>query len=424
MALVVGTALFALAILVSVCLHEAGHMATAKAFGMKVTRYFVGFGPTLWSFRRGETEYGVKGIPLGGFVKIVGMTPQDDDVEPADEPRAMWRFPLWKRTVVMSAGSAAHFVLGFVILWGIFAFVALPDSDKLATQRAALSDVADCITPKWQFDKQSGRLVECDPATAPPSPAKQAGLRAGDVIIAVDGRETASWTATTEAIRASANRSVVLTVERDGARREVPATIAVAERVRPDTDPTKTAAEVTAADLETVGILGVSPHVPTSTAGPAAAVGLATTQTGEMFSRTMAALKTFPEKIPKLWEALSGAPRDPETPISVVGASRLGGELVDYGEWPTFFLLLAGLNFFVGIFNLLPILPLDGGHIAIAWFERARSWVYARLGRPDPGRVDYFKLMPVTYAIILIFGGFTLLTVAADIINPITLFAR
>ena len=127
MAYALGVALFALAILISVSLHEAGHMATAKAFGMKVTRYFVGFGPTLWSFRRGETEYGVKAIPLGGFVKIVGMTPQDDDVDPADEPRAMWRFPLWKRTVVMSAGSATHFVLAFVALWLTLIFIGLPN---------------------------------------------------------------------------------------------------------------------------------------------------------------------------------------------------------------------------------------------------------------------------------------------------------
>ena len=122
---IVGIVVFALGILISVCLHEAGHMGTAKAFGMKVTRYFVGFGPTLWSFRRGETEYGVKAIPLGGFVKIVGMTPQDDDVAPEDEKRAMWRYPVWKRTIVMAAGSAAHFVLGIVILWGVFAFVPL-----------------------------------------------------------------------------------------------------------------------------------------------------------------------------------------------------------------------------------------------------------------------------------------------------------
>src|SRR5215510_16011500 len=122
-----GIVLFALIILVSVCLHEAGHMVTAKAFGMKVTRYFVGFGRTLWSFRRGETEYGVKAIPLGGFVKIVGMTPQDDDVEPGDEQRAMWRYPVWKRTVVMAAGSVTHFIIGFILLWIIASFLGLPN---------------------------------------------------------------------------------------------------------------------------------------------------------------------------------------------------------------------------------------------------------------------------------------------------------
>ncbi|HZN78002.1 MAG TPA: M50 family metallopeptidase [Micromonosporaceae bacterium] len=425
MALVLGTALFALAILVSVCLHEAGHMGTAKAFGMKVSRYFVGFGPTLWSVKKGETEYGVKGIPLGGFVKIVGMTPQDDDVDPADEPRAMWRFPVWKRTVVLLAGSVAHFVLGFVILWALFAFVALPDEEKLTTQRAPIQTVSDCIAPEWKYDAATGRLVDCDPNKPPASPAKQAGLRPGDTITAIDGREVASWTATTDIIRASAGKTLQLTVLRDGTTSVVPITVATTERVKQSVvESDKSASEITDADLETVGVLGVTADVPTTTAGPIAALGKATSTTGMMFDRTLAALKSFPEKIPKLWAALTGAPRDPDTPISVVGASRIGGELVDLGEWPSFFVLLAGLNFFVGVFNLLPILPLDGGHIAIAWFERVRSWIYARLGRPDPGRVDYYKLMPLTYAIIFIFGGFTLLTVAADIVNPITLFSR
>jgi membrane-associated protease RseP (regulator of RpoE activity) len=143
-----------------------------------------------------------------------------------------------------------------------------------------------------------------------------------------------------------------------------------------------------------------------------------------MVAATFQSLKTFPEKIPRLWAALGGGQRDADTPISVVGATRLGGEAAQHSAWQIFLYLFIGLNFFVGIFNLLPILPVDGGHIAIAWFERIRSWIYARLGRPDPGRVDYFKLMPITYAIIVIFGGFTLLTVAADIINPITLFGR
>src|SRR5689334_24716086 len=137
---IVGIVLFGLGILVSVLLHEAGHMVTAKAFKMKVTRYFVGFGPTLWSFRKGETEYGVKALPLGGFVKIVGMTPQDDDVAPADEPRAMWRQPLWKRTVVMSAGSITHFILAFVVLWITLTFVGVPNPAIDPTKQPAMVD--------------------------------------------------------------------------------------------------------------------------------------------------------------------------------------------------------------------------------------------------------------------------------------------
>src|ERR1700730_5011475 len=143
--LIVGIVIFALGILVSVCLHEAGHMVTAKAFGMKVTRYFVGFGPTLWSFRKGETEYGVKAIPAGGVVKIVGMTPQDDDVEAGDETRGMWRSPVWKRTIVMSAGSVTHFLLGIVILWGLFAFMPLPDPAKLDSSAPMVSTVLPCV---------------------------------------------------------------------------------------------------------------------------------------------------------------------------------------------------------------------------------------------------------------------------------------
>jgi len=143
---IIGIVVFAVGILASLALHEAGHMSTAQAFGMKVTRYFIGFGPTLFSFRRGDTEYGVKAIPAGAFVKIVGMTPQDDDVEPGDEHRVMWRYPVWKRTIVMSAGSISHFILGFLILWGLFTFVALPDFDKAGSARPTVDEVSACVS--------------------------------------------------------------------------------------------------------------------------------------------------------------------------------------------------------------------------------------------------------------------------------------
>jgi membrane-associated protease RseP (regulator of RpoE activity) len=418
-----GIVLFALGIVVSVALHEAGHMGTARAFGMKVTRFFVGFGPTLWSFRRGDTEYGVKAVPAGAFVKIVGMTPQDDDVAPADEPRAMWRYPVWKRTIVMSAGSAAHFMLGGLILWGLFAFVPLPDPGRLDEGAPRIESVSACVREHWEFDPATRSERACVEGTDPASPAATLGLRPGDVITAIDGEPVAGWDAMTEQIRAAGGNKITVTYTRDGVAKAGDVTLPSVERVKQSVvkDSSRTAESITPADLERVGQLGVSPELPKTTAGPVRAFGLAGDQTVFMFKNTFVALQKFPEKVPKLWSALTGEQRDPETPISVVGASRIGGELFDRGEYPSVLLLLAGLNFFVGIFNLLPLLPLDGGHIAIAWFERVRSWLYGRLGRPDPGRVDYFKLMPVTYVVILIFGGFTLLTVAADIVNPITL---
>src|SRR5262249_14346595 len=179
----------------------------------------------------------------------------------------------------------------------------------------------------------------------------------------------------------------------------------------------------------TVPALGVGERLPDNvplivTYGPIESVKQASVYTGKLFAAMGSAITRIPDRIPALWDALNGKPRDPNTPISVVGASRLGGETVEHGAWWLFLNLLVVLNFFVGVFNLLPLLPLDGGHIAIAWFEKIRSWIYARLGKRDPGRVNYLKLMPFTYAVILLFGGMTLLTVAADIVNPITLFGK
>lgn len=417
----VGIALFAVGILLSISLHEAGHLGAAKAFGMKATRYFIGFGPTLWSFRRGETEYGIKAAPLGGFVKIIGMTPQDDDTTPEDEHRAMWRFPVWKRTVVMAAGSAVHFVLGFLILWGVFSFAPLNDYERLDTAPPTVAGVAECVNLEWEVDPSTGQEVPCVPGRDPASAAAQIGLRPGDTITGFAGRPVTEWGDLTERIRAAGGTTATLTWERDGQTHSAEVTLPTAQRVRQDIDPNTPVTEVTEADLEEVGVLGITPVVPRTVNGPVAGIGEAASQTAFMFEGTVSALARLPERVPMLLEAIFGGERDPESPVSVVGASVIGGELFARGEIPTFLVLLAALNFFVGVFNLLPLLPLDGGHIAIAWFEKARSWLYARLGRPDPGRVDYYKMMPLTYVVIFIMAGFFLLTITADIVNPIRL---
>jgi membrane-associated protease RseP (regulator of RpoE activity) len=420
---ILGIVVFALGILVSLALHEAGHMWSARAFGMKVTRFFVGFGPTLFAFRRKGVEYGFKAIPAGAFVKIVGMTPQDDDVEPADEKRAMWRYPVWKRTIVLASGSITHFALGLVILWLTFAFVTLPQPERLEHGPVAIDTVAECTEEKLQYDPAIRGFTPCVPGEDPPSVASTMGLVPGDVVTEFNGQPVDGWEWLTTQVRASANEEITLTVQRGDATFTRSGTLPEVMRLKEEVlNSDRTASSITDEDLEPVGVLGVSPRVPTGVYGPGQAFGRTGERTAFMFSGTFTAMAQFPEKVPKLLSALTGEPRDPDTPISVIGASRIGGELFAAGEIPFFLSLLAMLNFFVGVFNLLPLLPLDGGHIAVAWFERARSWVYARLGRADPGRVDYAKLMPVTYVVILLFGGLTLLTAAADIINPITLF--
>ncbi|RZU49723.1 RIP metalloprotease RseP [Krasilnikovia cinnamomea] len=413
-----GVAAFALAILISVSLHELGHMITAKRFGMKVTKYFVGFGPTIFSVQRGETEYGLKAIPLGGFCKIVGMTPQDDDVAPEDQPRAMWRFPVWKRTIVMSAGSITHFLLAIVALWFAAVFVGLPNPDlKLpetaAAQRAEVAriQVGDCIQVNLSDQTcvvgQNGAL---------PGPAAAAGLKNGDVITKVGDTTIANYGQLTDVIRASKAGPTVFAYTRDGVAGT--ATVQLAQAQRPPLDnPQGPVSQVAVA-----GISWTTDQPALVTYGPVEGVKATGDFGWQMVEGTFTAFKKIPEKVPALWHSITGSERDPETPISVVGASRLGGEAIAAGVPQYFLMIFISLNVFIGIFNLLPLLPLDGGHIAIAWYERVRSWLFARLRKPDPGRVDYYKLMPVTYAVILIGGAFTLLTVTADIINPISIF--
>ncbi len=412
-----GVAAFALAILISVSLHELGHMITAKRFGMKVTKYFVGFGPTVFSFQRGETEYGLKWIPLGGFCKIVGMTPQDDDVRPEDQHRAMWRYPVWKRTVVMSAGSITHFLLAIVAMWFAAVFVGLPNPalpQDAAEQRAApaMIQVGECI--QINLTQQPCALGQ----NGRPGPAAQAGLKSGDVITQVGSTPVANYGQLTDAIRSTTPGPTPFTYVRDGQTATTTVNLVAAQRPPLD-DPDGPVREVAVA-----GVNWTTTEPGLVTYGPIDGIGATADYGWFIVQGSFEALQRIPEKVPALWRSITGEERDPDTPISVVGASRLGGEAIEAGLPQVFLMIFISLNIFIGIFNLLPLLPVDGGHIAIAWYEKARSWIYARLKKPDPGRVDYYKLMPLTYVVILIGGAFTLLTITADVINPISIFSR
>jgi membrane-associated protease RseP (regulator of RpoE activity) len=399
-----GLVLFALGICVSVALHEAGHMLTAKAFGMKVRRYFIGFGPKIFSFRRGETEYGLKAIPAGGFCDIAGMTALDE-VTPEEAPRAMWRYPAWKRIVVLSAGSITHFILGFIILYLMAVSMGLPNYEN----RAVVGSTS-CAAPT--MDPKTFKQAECGPND--PSPAIAAGIREGDEIVSVNGKRTANWAEVLTTVRDLRGESTFVVV-RDGQELTMKVAVATVQRVPVDAQPGKDDTKLT--EVGAVGI-GKAAMVDFSALS---AVGGTVSFTGEMFVKTWEGLMRFPEKIPAVVRAIGGAENDPERPVSVVGASVIGADAAEQGIWEIFVLMLAALNFFVGVFNLLPLLPLDGGHIAITLYERARDVIRKLRGLTPAGPVDYTKLTGVTMVLVIVGGAIVLLTVTADIVNPIRL---
>jgi len=240
------------------------------------------------------------------------------------------------------------------------------------------------------------------------SPARAAGLRDGDVVTAVGGAPVATYGDLLRVVRQSSPGPAEVAYSRDG--RPGTATVDLRTVQRPA--------------LGAVSALGVSQLLTAPrevTFGPVGAFGATVDYSGWMVGQTYEAFNRIPAKVPALWRSITGGERDPDTPISMVGASLIGGEAAALGLWPMVLMIFIGLNVFMAFFNLIPLLPLDGGHLAIAWFERVRSWIAARRGRPNPGRVDYYKLMPLTYGVILIGGAFTLLTVTADLINPITI---
>jgi membrane-associated protease RseP (regulator of RpoE activity) len=404
MSFALGVVLFAVGIGLSVALHEFGHLLTAKAFGMKATRYFIGFGPTLFSFRRGETEYGLKAVPAGGFVAITGMS-RAEAVPPADEHRAFWRFPAWQRTVVLAAGSLTHFGVAILLIYVAAMTAGLP-------ARALVGEIQPCVTSQTS---PTAPLPECGAAgTADQAaPAAQAGLRDGDRLVSIDGQQVGSYLDVLTAVRSRPGETVPVTYVRDGVERTVTVRIAEVRRAPLQGE------SVDADGLRSVGAIGVAPGPPTERFGPLAAIGQTARFTGSLFSATATAIANFPEKVPSLFRALSGEQRDPNGPVSVVGASRAGGQAIEAGAALVFVLLLAGFNIFIGVFNLFPLLPLDGGHIAVLWFERARSRLARALGRRDPGPVDLNKLVPLTVLVIVVFGGISVMAILADIVNPI-----
>ncbi|TSD65413.1 M50 family metallopeptidase [Aeromicrobium piscarium] len=422
-----GVVVFLLGVAASIALHELGHMWPAKKFGVKVTQFFVGFGRTVWSFRRGETEYGLKAVPLGGYVKLVGMLPPEkgdpdhartsntglftqlardareleyETVTVEDQDRLFYRRPWWQKVIVMAGGPTVNLLIA-VVLFSI-SFMGF----GVAVPTTTVAQVSDCAIT----DAEAGRAcTDQDPVT----PAKLAGFEPGDEITSFNGEPITSWDQLSTSIRANGDQEAQIGFLRDGTESTVSVRTSVLARAALD-DPGK---------VEDVGFLGVVPLQTVERQGP----GFVIEETGRVIGLTARAVVNLPVRMVDVVQAAFGAERGQDTPISIVGASRVAGELVTTDQ-PTLavaaqrlIMLLAGLNLFLWLFNLIPLLPLDGGHIAGAlWEAIRRGWARLR-GRPDPGYVDVAKMLPVAYAVgsLLIIMGVVL--IFADIVNPVRL---
>jgi membrane-associated protease RseP (regulator of RpoE activity) len=396
MSFLLGVVIFVVAVLISVILHEAGHFLTAKKFGMKVTQFFVGFGQTLWSTTRGETEYGIKVLPFGAFVRITGMTTLDE-VDPADEPRSMRNKPAWQRIIVMVAGSFMHFALAFVLL--LFLALGIGQVNENTTTIGAVSTCVPVSLKAFDDGSCSGSKGG--------SPAVLAGIKSGDKIIAIAGKPVHNWTQLGTAIRAQpAGKPVPVTVLRDGKQITLEASPATVRGRKGS-------------------YLGIGEAVVFQRSSPFGAVAFAGSSFGEVLVGSADAFAKLPAALPDLFN--KNRAKTPAGDVSsVVGAADIAGQAVaSGGGWKysvsDLLLIIISLNIFIGAFNLLPLLPLDGGHIAVIIYERIRAWLARLRGRPDPGLVDLQRLVPLSVGVFGLLIGLGVLLMAADIFNPVHL---
>ncbi|MGV9691514.1 M50 family metallopeptidase [Streptomyces sp. NPDC003444] len=427
---VLGIVLFAFGLLVSIAWHELGHLSTAKLFGIRVPQYMVGFGPTLWSKKRGETEYGIKAIPAGGYIRMIGMFPPGDDgriearstspwrsmiedareasyeeLQPGDETRLFYTRKPWKRVIVMFAGPFMNLVLAVALFFGSMMTLGIEG------QTTAVAGVQKCVI------KQSEKREKCA-AGDPVSPAFKAGLKEGDRIVAFNGTPVNDWDTLSDRIRDTIGPATV-TVERAGQRIDLRPTLVTNEVPLKDED----GRVVQPVAYGPAGYLGFA----SKTEVAPLTFGESADRMTDLLENGVHSVIALPGKIPGLWDATFGdGERADDSPVGVLGAARLTGELMTVEAPPErilvwFMNILVMFNVSLFLFNMLPLLPLDGGHIAGALWESVRRHTARIFKRPDPGPFDVARLMPAAYVVAGVFVCFTLLVLAADIVNPVKL---
>ncbi|MFC6983357.1 M50 family metallopeptidase [Streptomyces cirratus] len=423
----IGVVVFVLGLLFSIAWHELGHLSTAKLFGIRVPQYMVGFGRTVWSRKKGETEYGIKAIPMGGYIRMIGMFPPGEDgkvtarstspfrsmiedarsaayeeLQPGDESRLFYTRKPWKRVIVMFAGPFMNLVLALAIFFGLWMTFGV---NQTTTQVASVSPCVIQQSEKREICKD-GDLV---------APAKKAGLQAGDKIVAFDGKRVTDWSVLQKKIRDTVGPATV-TVVRDGHELTLRATLIENKVAKTDGH-----GGYVKGQYVTAGWLGFGPK---EVIAPLT-FGESVDHMGDVAQSSVQGLLRLPEKIPALWDAaFNGAERQPDSPMGIVGAARISGEIATLdipGEQrlATMLSVLGMFNLSLFLFNMLPLLPLDGGHIAGALWESVRRGVARVFRRADPGPFDVAKLMPAAYVVAGLFVCFTLLVLVADVVNPI-----
>ncbi|QDQ14003.1 M50 family metallopeptidase [Streptomyces spectabilis] len=425
--MILGIGVFVVGLLFSIAWHELGHLSTAKMFGIRVPQYMVGFGPTIFSRKKGDTEYGVKAIPLGGYIRMIGMFPPGPDgrlearstspwrgmiedarsaafeeLKPGDESRLFYTRKPWKRVIVMFAGPFMNLILAVVIFLGVMMTFGI------STQTTSVGKVSDCVIEAGQ------NRSTCEKGDKP-APAKAAGLKAGDKIVAFQGKDVDDWSTLQSRIRDTIGPAT-LTVERDGKRVDLHANLIKNQVSKTDGDGGYVEGKYVYA-----GFLGFTP----ASGIVQQSFGESVDRMGTMMENGVESIVALPSKIPDLWNAAFGdGERKQDSPMGVVGAARVGGEVFTLDIPPQnqialMLFLLAGFNLSLFLFNMLPLLPLDGGHIAGALWESLRRNAAKVLRRPDPGPFDVAKLMPVAYVVAGIFICFTILVLIADVVNPV-----